>query len=93
MFKGLESQYITYLALGVIFLLFLFALIYWAGIHMYICLIIIIVLGVTFISILYHVSKRYGQYGLIRRRRARQHPLILRCRSRFFLVKLRKNED
>jgi hypothetical protein len=44
-FKGLKAQYIWYLGGGLVALLILFAIIYIAGINVFVCLLIIIVLG------------------------------------------------
>ena len=58
-FKGLKAQYIAYLAVGLITLLVLFAILYIAGVNMFICLFLILALGVVLFMSVYGMSIKY----------------------------------
>jgi hypothetical protein len=81
-FKGLRAQYIGYLAGGLIGLLILFAVLYIIGMNMYLCLLIIFGLGTGLITYVFKLSRKYGQYGLMKKRAKRQLPDYLRFHSR-----------
>jgi len=66
-FKGLKAQYIWYLGGGLVGLLILFAIIYIAGVNVFICLGVILTLGTTLFMYVYKLSRMYGQYGLMKR--------------------------
>jgi len=66
-FKGLKAQYIAYLGVGLVALLILFAIIYIAGVHVFICLGIILSLGAALFMYVYKLSRKYGQYGLMKK--------------------------
>ena len=75
-FKGLKAQYIAYLAAGLITLLVLFAILYIAGVNMFICLFLIVTLGVILFMSVYGMSDKYGQYGLLKKLAKRSIPRI-----------------
>ncbi|QBR13535.1 DUF4133 domain-containing protein [Sphingobacterium sp. CZ-2] len=81
-FKGLKAQYIWYLAIATLALLFLFALLYYLGIPSWISLGLIGSSGGTMIWVTYRLSDRFGQYGLQKWAARRRCPKVIRIRSR-----------
>ena len=81
-FKGIKAQYITYLAVGLVLVLLIFAILYASGVNLYICLGIIIPGAAALIAYVKHMSKNYGEHGLVKRMAARRLPASLQCRSR-----------
>lgn len=88
-FKGLKAQYIAYLAVGLIVLLILFAVLYIAGVNMFLCLGLIGVLGTVLFMTVYRMSDTYGQYGLIKKMAKRSLPIFLKSSSRKLFVSLK----
>lgn len=70
-FKGLKAQYIWYLGGGIVGLLILFAAMYLIGIPSLICVVVIAVLGTAVVMKTYGMSKKYGEYGLMKMLAAR----------------------
>src|ERR1700754_1466532 len=89
-FKGLRAQYIGYLAGGLVGLLILFAALYLFGVNTYLSLVLILGLGTGLISFVFKLSRKYGQYGLMKRRAKSQVPDYLRFSSRRVFRRLRK---
>jgi len=81
-FKGLKAQYIGYLAGGLVVLLLLFAVLYVAGVQVYLCIAIIGALGFGLFSMVYRYSHKYGAYGLMKAAAWRSLPPALIARSR-----------
>jgi len=81
-FKGIKAQYITYLALGMVLILIAFAALYACGISVYVCLGIIVPGAAALIAIVQHMSRTYGQHGLVKRMAGRRLPSSLQCHSR-----------
>jgi len=81
-FKGIKAQYITYLAIGLVLILLIFATLYVCGMSIYICLGIVVPAAAALIGIVQHMSKKYGQHGLVKRMAARRLPSSLQCHSR-----------
>ena len=73
-FKGLKAQYIAYLAIGLIALLILFAILYIIGVNMFACLALVSILGTVLFMSVYHMSDKYGQYGLLKKLAMRSIP-------------------
>jgi len=88
-FKGLKAQYIVYLAIGLIALLIVFALLYIAGIKMFFCLVLIVVLGVLLFMAVYRMSDMYGQHGLLKKMAKRNIPGYLKTGSRKSFLQLK----
>lgn len=84
-FKGLKAQYIWWLGGVVIGLLVLFALLYFTGLHTYLCLGLITGTGVFSVRKIYVMSNRYGEYGLLKKMAKRNVPRCLCSRSRKWL--------
>ena len=89
-FKGLKAQYIAYLAAGLIALLILFAILYIAGVNMFICLALISVLGFILFMSVYRMSDKYGQYGLLKKLAMRSIPDSILGRTRKLFLELSK---
>lgn len=81
-FKGLKSQYITYLAVGLVFLLVLFAVGYMAGVPVIVVLFVVGSSGFGLVSWTYKLSHKYGTYGLMKKVAYRQVPTAIFCRTR-----------
>lgn len=89
-FKGLKAQYIAYLAVGLITLLVLFAILYIAGVNMFICLFLIVALGAILFMSVYGMSDKYGQYGLLKKLAKRSIPESIKGRTRKLFIELSK---
>ena len=89
-FKGLKSQYIAYLGVGLVALLILFAVLYFIGIHTFICLAVIAILGTVLFMTVYQLSDTYGQFGLLKKLAKRNLPTTLISSSRKVFIHLRK---
>lgn len=86
-FKGLKAQYIWHLGGGVLLLLVLFALLYICGVHPFICLGVILLLGVALFLWVYHLSQTYGEYGMMKKLAAKKIPKVIHCNSRQIFLK------
>ena len=87
-FKGLKAQYIAYLAGGLVVLLVLFAALYISGVNMFLCLGLILVLGTLLFVFVYHLSNKYGQYGLLKKAAKKGIPSHLISSSRKIFLQL-----
>jgi hypothetical protein len=81
-FRGLQAQYIAWLAGGMLTLLILFAGLFIIGVNPYICLVVIVATGLILTRQVYYMSKKYGQYGWMKKQAARRLPQHTRIRSR-----------
>jgi len=90
-FRGLKAQYIGYLAGGLVALLILFTIVYICGVNLYICLLLVGGLGTALFMNVFRMSKKYGQYGLLKRHAKRQIPDYLRCSSRSLFTHLKNS--
>jgi hypothetical protein len=86
-FKGLKGQYIIYLALGLVGILFLFALLYVVGLNTFFCLAVAFGAGGYLFWWVTRTSKRYGQHGLMKKAARRMLPGAIVCRSRKIFLK------
>lgn len=89
-FKGLQAQYIAYLAGGLVALLLLFAVSYLLGLGVWICLVMVFGLGSLLFSRVFRLSRQYGAHGLMKKRAKRGLPFTLRFRTRSEFLKLRR---
>jgi hypothetical protein len=89
-FKGLKAQYIGYLAGGLVILLILFAAMYILGINLFICLFFIVCAGTALFTVVYHLSNKYGQYGLLKKAAKRYIPEYIQFRSRKIFLRLKE---
>ncbi|TXJ24860.1 MAG: DUF4133 domain-containing protein [Chitinophagaceae bacterium] len=81
-FKGLKAQYITYLAVGLVVLLVLFAVGYMAGVPVIVLLPVIGLSGLGLVNWTFRLSHKYGTHGLMKKAAYRQVPSAIICRSR-----------
>ena len=81
-FKGFRAQYITYLAIGLVLLLLLFAIGYMVGIPAFILVMAIGAAAFGLFSWVYRLSHRYGEHGLMKEGAYRRLPKAIICRSR-----------
>jgi hypothetical protein len=91
-FKGLKAQYIWYLGIGVILLLIFFAIIYIAGVNMFICLALIALLGTGLFMSVYRLSDTYGEHGLVKKLASRTIPICLIGRTRSIFIQLKEKD-
>jgi hypothetical protein len=90
MFKGLKAQYIGYLGGGLLCLLILYAVLYISGLNNYICLVLIGGLGTALLTIIFRMSHKYGQYGLLKKSAKRSIPTYVKFRTRKSFIQLKK---
>ncbi|MET3501322.1 hypothetical protein ABIC45_002934 [Mucilaginibacter rubeus] len=89
-FKGLKAQYIGYLAGGLVVLLIFFAVMYITGLPVFLCILVIFVLGTGLFYQVFRLSHKYGQYGLMKRSAKRYLPGYLKFNSRKLFTRLKK---
>lgn len=92
-FKGIKAQYIIYLALGLVFLLVLFAILFVSGLKIYYCLGIVLPVGGVFVALIQHLSRTYGESGLSKKMASFRLPRAVRCRSRRLFIDLKSIPD
>jgi hypothetical protein len=81
-FKGLKAQYIAYLAIGLVLLLLSFAILYIAGLSLFVVLPFILVLGSMLFMVTFRLSHRFGEHGLMKFIAKKGLPKYLRFSSR-----------
>ncbi len=81
-FKGLKAQYIWYLAIGLIALLFLFAFLYIIGLSAIICLIVVLISGIILTLKIFAWSNKYGEFGLLKHMAHKRIPKSIKITSR-----------
>jgi hypothetical protein len=81
-FKGLKAQYIWYFGGGLAALLVFFAILYISGVHPFICISIILVLGIGMTIKIYALSNTYGQFGLMKKIASGRVPKVIKSNSR-----------
>lgn len=81
-FRGLQAQYIWWVAGVVIVSLVLFAILHLCGVSSWICLPLVLASGGSGIAGVYRMSRLFGPHGLMKKRAARRIPAALRSRSR-----------
>lgn len=72
---------------GLVILMIIFAILYIAGINIFICLIIIFSAGTTLFMYVYKMSRTYGQYGLMKKIARKAVPKVIKSYS---IVKMKK---
>jgi hypothetical protein len=93
-FRGIKGQYAGALGVGVVGLLFLFALLHVAGVSSYACIAIVLPLAGWLYRRVYRLSKKYGQHGLMKHRAAKRLPKIVRSGTRtiFYNIEIVRHE-
>lgn len=86
-FKGFKAQYIWYLSGGLILLLILFAVLYITGVNTFVCLLLILLLGVLLFLYIGRLSHRYGEHGLMKKMARKGVPKVISSRSRKIFMK------
>jgi hypothetical protein len=89
-FKGLKGQYIAYLAVGLVLLLIGFAVLYISGLTLFVILPIIFGCGITLFIMVFRLSHKYGEHGLMKYLAKRRLPAYLKFRSRRLFTQLKK---
>lgn len=94
-FRGLKAQYIAYLGVGLAVLLIGFAIMYLAGVPVYVSLPVVGITGSALFIGVYRYSHQYGAYGLMKAASFRQVPTAIICGSRkvFFQLSSKPNEE
>jgi uncharacterized membrane protein YjjP (DUF1212 family) len=95
-FKGIKAQYIIYLAAGMVVLLLLFAVAYLIGTNIYVCVISVLIAGYALINSVQRYSKKYGEYGLVRKAAQARLPIYVTANSRkifIMLTELKSDEE
>lgn len=90
-FKGLKAQYIWYLGGGLVVLMILFSILYFTGLPSYVCVAVIAGCGTMLVMKIYRMSRKYGEYGLMKALARKQLPKVIRCRSRRIFISFDKN--
>ncbi len=80
-FRGLKAQYIWYLGGGLVILLILFAIMYIAGVNIFLCLVIIFSLGTGLFLYVYRLSRTYGEHGLMKKMARKAVPKVIKSYS------------
>jgi hypothetical protein len=88
-FKGLRAQYIAYLAVGLVSLLVSFAVLYICGLSLFIILPVILGLGTALFLIVFRLSHKYGEHGLMKYFAKKQLPKYLWFSSRRLFTQLK----
>lgn len=88
-FRGLQGQYIAWLAIGLVFLMVAFAVLYVAGMPVYVLLPLILGLGTGLFWSVGRLSRRFGVHGMEKYFAARGLPNYLRFSSRRLFTRLR----
>lgn len=86
----LKGQYIAYLAVGLVFLLIGFAVLYIFGLSQFVILPLIFGLGTTLFVIIFRLSHKYGEHGLMKYLAKRRLPDYLKFKSRRLFTQLKK---
>lgn len=87
-FKGLKAQYIWYLGGGVVLLMILFAVMYIIGLPSLICIGLVGTAGTFLVFAIYRMSKKYGEYGMMKAIAKKQVPKCVKVYSRAVFIKL-----
>ncbi|PZP47256.1 MAG: hypothetical protein DI598_11185 [Pseudopedobacter saltans] len=80
-FKGIRAQYLIYMVLGLLALLFLFVVLYLIGITLYLIIPIVGTLGTLLFSTVSKYSKKYGANGLAKQAGYKALPKALKTRT------------
>lgn len=73
-FKGLRAQYLFLFAGGLLAVFILVVVLYMGGADQFFCLATGLGLGSALVALTFHLNRRYGAHGLMKRLAARRHP-------------------
>lgn len=82
-FRGLKGQYIWWLAIGLGFLLVVFALLYIAGTPVAVGMGLVLVAGGILFRSVYRLNDQYGEHGMMKRLAHKATPKRIRCNQLF----------
>lgn len=88
-FRGLKGQYIAWLAIGLVVLLIAFAVLYLLGAGLMLILPVILGLGSLLFFMVFRLSHRFGEHGLMKFIAKRGLPKTVIFRSRRLFTGLR----
>lgn len=86
-FRGIKAPYAGVLGVGIVGLLLLLAVLHIAGVSGYGCIGIVLPVAGWLYRRVYHLSKKYGQHGLMKHRAAKRLPKIVRSGTRTIFFK------
>lgn len=89
-FRGLKAQYIGYLAACAVGTMVGFGVLYACGVSLYVCPLALGLGGWAAIR-LFRMSKRHGQYGLMKRMASQRMPDALLTKSRKVFIHLSRS--
>ncbi|GGH59789.1 hypothetical protein HNQ91_000710 [Filimonas zeae] len=92
-FKGFKAQYITFLAIGLVVLLLLFAILYITGVHIYVTLMVILPAGATYVGYIQRLSHKYGEHGLMKQAAFKRLPHSITSKSANLFTALNINHE
>ena len=90
-FRGLKAHYIGYFAACVLGTMVGFGVLYACGISLYLCTPSALGLGGWAAAKVFRMSKKHGQYGLMKRSARRRMPTAMLSRSRKAFIQLRSD--
>lgn len=91
-FKGLQGQYIIYLAVGLVGLMILFLILFFLAVPMLVCVLSTAGLGLLMTSKIYRFSNRYGEHGLLKIIAQKKTPKFISIHSRRVFSRLVKSK-
>ena len=91
-FKGLKAQYIWYLGGGLVALLIFFAVLYIAGVNIFICVGVIGISGSGLFLYVYYLSGKYGEHGLMKKVARKAVPKVIKMNSNKRLTKVIRHD-
>ena len=89
-FKGLRAQYIWFLGAGILGLMVVFAAMYISGVNTFVCLPVILASGTAMVMKVYALSRKYGEFGMMKAAACRRVPKKVVCRSRRVFIDQKK---
>ena len=92
-FRGLKAQYIWHLAGSMVGAMVVFALLYIAGMSAYVDVALALGLGGLLVSRVYRMSRKYGQYGLMKKSARKAVPRALLSRSRKCFIQIYSDDS
>jgi len=92
-FKGLQAQYIWYAGGGVLVLMILYSILYILGVNKFISLFVIGVSGAIILMKIYAMSKKYGEFGLMKAMAKKRVPAVVKSYSRAVFMKKALEEN
>jgi hypothetical protein len=89
-FKGLKAQWLIMAGAAIVGDLLLFVILYLIGVNSWIDILIAFGLGAAAFSTLLRLSRKYGEYGLMKKAARRRVPRVLRIHSRSCFTQLKQ---